>query len=56
MSNIANDLIPFETQTEMEPQNAHVANTRTANWRDSEFHSALDHYMGIFARASALIG
>ena len=56
MSKIANDLIPSETQTAMEPQTPRVANACTANWRDSEFRSVLDHYMGIFARASALIG
>lgn len=56
MSNIANDLIPFETQTAMEPQTAHSAKIRSPAWCESEFRSALDHYMGIFARASAFIG
>jgi hypothetical protein len=55
MSNILNDLIRFGTQTVTEPQTTHSAKSGPPIWLDKEFRSALDHYMGIFARASTLI-
>lgn len=56
MFNIANELIGFGTQNVTEPQPAHSAKSGPPIWLDNEFRSALDHYMGIFAKASTLIG
>jgi hypothetical protein len=56
MSDITYDWMPFETQTVTELATASSVKTLKPYCREHEFRSALDHYMGVFAKASALIG
>jgi hypothetical protein len=56
MSHIVNDLTSFGSQTVIELPPSHSSKTSKPYWRSDGFLSSLDHYMGIVARASALIG
>jgi hypothetical protein len=56
MSDITADWIPLDTQTVTESEGASSMKTRKPYWRAGEFRAVLDHYMGVFARTSSLIG
>ena len=56
MSDITYDWMPFETQTTTDLPIRRMVRTSKPYRREDEFRSALDHYMGVFAKASALIG